>query len=177
MPYSSGYFLHFKWWKMTGVDASIWMCQKQFYQAPDRIKLARLAQNQTDIDWSSWMVKLFALGQPTVFDRLKGGSPALWITDMTISQSQRSGFFPQLFHDEIYPDIAGITIKTIAGSERPDANPNDIIVDIIITFCPAMADPPTPVLHRQQIPKWTEDQKQGFGRYTTGPYFTHWEKI
>ena len=177
MPFSSGYFLAFKWWTIPGVDAAIWICQKRYYQATDRAALAETVRNQTDLDWTLWLTKLLNLGQPAILDRLKTGTDNIWLTDVTISQYQRTGIFPQLFHNVHFPDIAGITLKTIPGSDRPDAKPTDLILDIIVTITPADMDTPSPVLHRQQIPLWTEDQRTGFGRYTTGPVFTQWDRI
>lgn len=177
MPHASFWFVYFKWWNATGIDAAIWICQKQFYNPLQRQELKNLVQGQSDLQWSQLMVKLLALGTPSILDQLQAGKENIWVTDVTIAQSQRSGYFPQLFQGTTYPDIAGITIKKVAGEDRPGHNPNDMVLDIILTVSPAERDTPTPVLHRQHIPHWTKEQVASVGRYTTGPLFTHWTKI
>ena len=67
MPFSSWYFLGFKWWKMDGLDFAVWVCQKQYYDPVKKEELKSLVANQTDLDWSSWILKLLHLGHPNIF--------------------------------------------------------------------------------------------------------------
>ena len=177
MPFSSVHFLQFKWWRCPGLDCAIWVCQKKYYNQETRNKLVQLVANQSELDWSAWLLKLFHLGHPNIFQKIHSGCENLWITDLTIAQSQRSGAFPRLFQGDVYPEIAGITIKKVLGSDRPNVIDTDLTFDVILTLCPAADECPTPILHRQHIPHWTNEQKQLAGRYTTGPLFTHWTKI
>lgn len=169
--------MHFKWWTATGIDAAIWICQKKYYDPAARNDIKEAIQIQTNVQWSQWMTKLLALGRPAILDQLQSGTENIWVTDVTIAQYQRSEIFPRLFQGSTHPDIAGITIKKVAGEDRPGHNPDDMVLDIILTVYPPEKDAPTPVLHRQHIPHWTKDQIATVGRYTTGPLFTHWTKI
>ena len=177
MPHSSFWFVHFKWWSATGIDAAIWVCQKQFYDPEQRQTLEELVRSQTSVQWSEWLFKLFSLGHPAILAQLQTGHDNIWVTDVAIAQFQRSGAFPKLFQGNLYPNIAGITIKKVAGDDRPGIKSDDLVLDIIITVCPSSKDTPSPVLHRQQIPHWTREQIAVVGRYTTGPLITHWTKI
>ena len=177
MPFSSWYFLGFKWWKMDGLDFAIWICQKQYYDPAKRECLRKLVADQSDLDWTSRILKLLHLGHPNIFNKIKSGQENIWVTDLALAQSQRSGSFPKLFQADIYPDLAGITIKKVSGEDRPDFAPKDLAFDVIVTICPAAENCPSPILHRQQIPHWTPEQQKLVGRYTTGPLFTHWTRI
>ena len=132
---------------------------------------------QTNVQWSSWLFKLFNLGHPAILEQLQSGHDNIWVADVAIAQFHRSGAFPRLFYDTVYPNIAGITIKKVAGDDRPGLQDGDLVLDIILTLCPSTKDAPSPVLHRQQIPHWTKEQIAEVGRYTTGPLITHWTKI
>ena len=169
--------MHFKWWSANGIDAAIWICQKQFYDPIKRNEISALIQNQTEIQWTQWLLKMFNLGFPTILDKLQSGHDNIWITDVAIAQFQRSEVFPKLFQGNVYPCIAGITIKKVVGDDRPGHKPDDLVLDIILTVYPADKDAPGPVLHRQHIPHWTKEQIATVGRYTTGPLFTRWTKI
>ena len=177
MPFSSAHFLQFKWWRLPGLDCAIWVCQKQFYSQEKRNKLVQLVADQTELEWSNWIIKLLNLGYPNILQKIQSGHENIWITDLYLAQCQRSGAFPRLFQGELYPEISGITIKKVPGSDRPDVIDTDLTFDIIVTLCSAADECPTPILHRQHIPHWTPEQKQLAGRYTTGPLFTHWTKI
>lgn len=177
MPFSSTLFLGFKWWRTPGLDFAVWVCQKQFYNPENRAKVAETVRNQTPLDWSVWILKLLNLGHPSVLSQIQSGQENIWITDLTLAQNHRSGAFPRLFQGEIYPEIAGITIKKVLGTDRPDANEIDLFFDLIVTMCPASDMCPSPILHRNQIPQWTIEQREMVGRYTTGPLFTHWTKL
>ena len=177
MPHSSFWFVHFKWWNATGIDAAIWVCQKQFYDPTQRKQIEETVRNQTNLQWTDWIMKLFVSGHPAILEQLQTGHDNIWVTDVAIAQWQRSNFFPRLFQGTVYPNIAGITIKKVAGDDRPGLNPGDLVLDIILTVYPSSKDAPSPVLHRQQIPHWTKEQIATVGRYTTGPLITHWTKI
>ena len=177
MPHASFWFVHFKWWTAPGIDAAIWICQKQFYDPIKRKDVTDTVRAQTNIEWSQWMIKLLNLGYPAILNQLQSGRENIWVTDVAIAQFQRSGSFPRLFQGSTHPSIAGITIKKVAGDDRPGLNPSDLVLDIILTVYPNERDAPGPVLHRQHIPHWTREQIATVGRYTTGPLFTHWTKI
>ena len=177
MPFSSHLFLGFKWWRTSGLDLAVWVCQKRYFDPEKRAKLTKMVQNQTPIEWSSWLIKLLNLGHPSVMSQIQSGHENIWITDLTLAQNHRSGSFPRLFQGDIFPEIAGITFKKVLGSERPNVNESDLTFDVILTLCPASEECPTPILHRNQIPQWTIEQREMVGRYTTGPLFTHWTKM
>ena len=162
---------------MDGLDCAIWICQKQYYNPDQREALVQLVANQTKFEWSEWMLKLLNLGHPNILNKIKTGHENIWVTDLTLAQNQRSGAFPKLFQGNIYPDLAGITIKKVSGEDRPGYVSTDIAFDVILTICPAAENCPNPILHRQHIPQWTPEQHQMAGRYTTGPLFTHWTRI
>lgn len=162
---------------MDGLDFAVWICQKQYYDADKKEKLKQLVSDQSGLDWTAWILKLLNLGHPNIFNRIKSGQENIWVTDLTLAQSQRSGAFPKLFQGNIYPDLAGISIKKVSGEDRPDYSADDLAFDVILTICPAADNCPSPILHRQQIPQWTAEQQKMVGRYTTGPLFTHWTKI
>ena len=177
MPGASYAFLQFKWWNLSGLNCAVWYCQKHF--GPEEKKqLVQMIQNETTLEQSIWMNRLFTIGNPSVLEKIATGSETIWITDLTMAEKQRSGKFPQLFQGNIYPQIAGITIKKVDGRDRPGLNPADTCVDVIITMTTQSADPiPNPVFHREQLPDWTVQQRHLFGRNTTGPLFTHWTKL
>ena len=79
MPYSSNKFLAFKWWRFPGIDFAIWVCQDQ-YNENDKTYMKKLINSQTDIDWSTWLVKLLQIGRPSIMDRLKKGEKNIWLT-------------------------------------------------------------------------------------------------
>lgn len=177
MSHASYWFLQFKWWTATGVDAAVWICHKHFHNPTDRTNLVNAIRNQTNTDWSNWMLKLLNLGTPAIFDQIQSGHDNIWVTDVTIENSQRLGVFPEIFQNETRSRVAGIIIKKVADADRPGQHPNDLVLDVIITVHPKDEEAPGPVLHRQQIPHWTREQIATFGRYTTGPLVTHWTKI
>ena len=135
-------------------------------------------RNETLMDQSVWSNRLMALGRPSILEKLNSGITTIWLTELTIAEKQRSGKFPKLFHGNIFPEIAGITIKKVDRQDRPGLCSNDMCLDIIITFAINCYDHlPNPIFHREQLPDWTVQQRQIFGRHTTGPLFTHWHKI
>ena len=177
MPGASYAFLQFKWWNLPGLNCAVWYCQKKF-SPEQKSELVNLIQNETVTEQSIWMTKMFTIGRPSILEKIAAGSETIWLTDLTIAEKQRSGKFPQLFQGNIYPQIAGITIKKVEGSDRPALNPTDTCLDVIITLTTGSADPvPNPVFHREQLPDWTVQQRHLYGRNTTGPLFTHWTKI
>ena len=156
---------------------AVWYCQKQMNAEQKKI-LSDQIKTETDLEQSIWVNRLMALGRPSILEKINSGNTTIWLTDLTIAEKQRSGKFPKLFHGNIFPEIAGITIKKVDGQDRPGLNVNDICLDIIITFAYNCYDYlPNPVFHREQLPDWTLQQRHLFGRDTTGPLFTHWHKI
>ena len=177
MPGASWAFLHFKWWNISGVNCAVWYCHKHF-DTEARTQLANMIRLETVPEQSCWLNKLFATGSPTILEKIVSGNDKIWVTDLTIAEKQRSGKFPKLFQGNIFPQIAGITIKKVDGQDRPALDRADICVDIMITFTTSDADPiPNPIFHREQLPDWTVQQRHLYGRHTIGPLFTHWCKI
>ena len=177
MPGASWAFLQFKWWNIPGLNCAVWYCHKQF-NAEDKASLVSLIQQETVPDRTCWLNRLLAFGRPSILEKIFAGNDKIWITDLTVAEKQRSGKFPKLFHGDLFPQVAGITIKKVDGQDRPALDPTDICVDIIITFTTSSADPvPNHVFHREQLPDWTVQQRHLYGRHTTGPLFTHWCKI
>ena len=170
-------FLYFKWWNMTGLNCAVWYCQKQFNRRDKEILTNRI-KCESIPEQTVWLNTLFSLGRPSLFHKLTTGNEKIWVTDLTVAEKQRSGKFPKLFHlVPLYPEIAGITIKKVDGSDRPGLCATDLCVDVIITFAPPSEEnTPSPVFHREQLPDWTAQQRHLYGRHTTGPLFTHWLK-
>ena len=161
---------------MPGLNCAIWYCHKK-YDTMQKEILLREIEAETESARSIWMVRLFNLGRPSLLEKLQTGTDCIWITDLTINEKQRSELFPRLFHNQLNPDIAGITIKKVDGRDRPNYRDTDICVDIVITLYPTGEEiAPSPIFHREQIPDWSAQQRTLLGRHTTGPLFTPWWK-